>query len=625
MFSLVATITMDNTFGTESSNLLPPAVDPAAKQPSALSSQQSVIGLRRLFNCYNVCLPSKAAIYILFSAAVVGCIYYTLMGITTAFIISSSPHLINVAIYFSLPYAILALVMIFYPWSGFIADVYCGRFRVIRISLCFLLIYLILVCAVEITGLAKLHSVRFYKYSEFFHSPLGVCVVIFSLMALIFFVFGQAGYQANFIQFGLDQLLEAPSHHLGLFVHYVVWTFQLGSLPISLFPIFWCKSKKLNMIVRYILYPLPIVMLLSVSVLLFINHSRKSWFFTETRQRNPYKTIFNVIDFARNHKYPLRPSAFTYSDNYIPSRLDFAKERYGGPFTTEQVENVKTFLRILLVLLSVGPVFMLEVPASYFVFPLLSFHMFQYIGTEPCLGENALETLFIGSGNLMFLISTVIFFPLYIWITFSSPHRKFKGLFKRIQVGAILCLLGVTMLLIIDTVGHSLKQTSFNQTESQCVFQFHRTKFSKTLFYPALNMHWSVLIPSNLLLGVGPILMITTTLEFIAAQSPQSMKGFLIGAFFAIRGLFQFLNTIIIIPLSLEHPWASGKMLQNPPITNCGFAYLLFTCVVGAIGFVLLSVAAKKYKYRRRDEGMFRQQDVEEIYDRYLQEASINS
>ena len=63
-------------------------------------------------------------------------------------------------------------------------------------------------------------------------------------------------------------------------------------------------------------------------------------------------------------------------------------------------------------------------------------------------------------------------------------------------------------------------------------------------------------------------------------------------------------------------------MLENPPVTNCGFVYLLFTCVVGLTGLVLFSVAAKKYKYRERDEGLFRQQDVEDIYDRYITQAA---
>jgi hypothetical protein len=35
--------------------------------------------------------------------------------------------------------------------------------------------------------------------------------------------------------------------------------------------------------------------------------------------------------------------------------------------------------------------------------------------------------------------------------------------------------------------------------------------------------------------------------------------------------------------------------------------------------FVLFILAAKRYKYRTRDEGMFRQ--YEEIYDRYIDQA----
>ena len=65
-------------------------------------------------------------------------------------------------------------------------------------------------------------------------------------------------------------------------------------------------------------------------------------------------------------------------------------------------------------------------------------------------------------------------------------------------------------------------------------------------------------------------------------------------------------------------------MLEHPPVANSGFVYLLFTCVVGLVGLTLFSVAAKKYKYRKRDEGMFCQQAVEEIYDRYLTEPHIH-
>ena len=99
------------------------------------------------------------------------------------------------------------------------------------------------------------------------------------------------------------------------------------------------------------------------------------------------------------------------------------------------------------------------------------------------------------------------------------------------------------------------------------------------------------------------------------------MKGLLVGVFFAIRGLFQFLNSIVIISLSLEQPWANREMLEHPPVTNCGFVYLVLTSVTGLIGWILFSLAAKRYKYRTRDEGMFHQQVVEDIYDHYITQA----
>ena len=55
-------------------------------------------------------------------------------------------------------------------------------------------------------------------------------VVILAVLSLLTFIIGMVGYQANFIQLGLDKLFEAPSQYLGLFVHYATWAFHLGSL-----------------------------------------------------------------------------------------------------------------------------------------------------------------------------------------------------------------------------------------------------------------------------------------------------------------------------------------------------------------------------------------------------------
>ena len=61
-----------------------------------------------------------------------------------------------------------------------------------------------------------------------------------------------------------------------------------------------------------------------------------------------------VIKFAIVTKHPRCKSAFTYCEDELPSRIDFGKSKYGGPFTTEQVEDVKTLLRLLPLILIFG-------------------------------------------------------------------------------------------------------------------------------------------------------------------------------------------------------------------------------------------------------------------------------
>ena len=528
--------------------------------------------------------------------------------------------------YASLLYAILALVMVFYPLSGFLADVCCGWLKIVILSLCLLSICGLLACFVEIIALAiNLESEYSYSIFQNFHKEIVYRFLFtFTLITIVLFVIGLAGFQANYVQLGLDQLFEAPSKYLALFIHYATWAFHIGSVPLQITVAFFYCSQYFNLSLAVaFMFASPCIATCVLITLLIVARWKRLWFYSEPGHENPYRTVFKVINFTRKHKYPLQRSAFTYSDHNIPSRIDFAKERYGGPFSVQQVENVKTFLRILLMLLALGPAFSLEVPASYVVFPLFGLHVLHYhrhLGKDFCGSSDLLwETIFVGTGSFKTMLSMLCFFPIYIWIAISLLHNKLKTLFARILTGVILCLLGIISLLVIDSIGHSLvsdgKHESYNS--SQCIFQVYRT--NTTISYPALNMHWSVLIPLNLLLGIGPLIVVTTSLEFISAQSPQSMKGLLIGVLFAIRGLFHYLNSIIIFPFSLNRPWVA---LENTAV-SCGSVYLLFTCVCGLIGLILFSVAAKKYRYRERDEGLFCQLDVEEIYERYITQHRV--
>ena len=126
---------------SESSRLL---VNTASEEDSSpLQPQQ-----RAAISCprpKHLCLPSKAAILILLWTAIVGAIYYIFMDLAVFAEIYTAKYGTSFSVYDSLIYAILALVMMFYPLSGFLADVCCGRLKIAIISLVILLVCLVVV------------------------------------------------------------------------------------------------------------------------------------------------------------------------------------------------------------------------------------------------------------------------------------------------------------------------------------------------------------------------------------------------------------------------------------------------------------------------------------------------
>ena len=73
------------------------------------------------------------------------------------------------------------------------------------------------------------------------------------------------------------------------------------------------------------------------------------WLIIEPKSPQSLKLIIRVLKFAAKHKAPVNRSSLTYWEEDIPSRIDLGKSKYGGPFTTEQVEDVKTFFKLLVV------------------------------------------------------------------------------------------------------------------------------------------------------------------------------------------------------------------------------------------------------------------------------------
>ena len=550
------------------------------------------------------CKLSKAAIVIILINIVVSASYAAVMNVVMEIgYINQDVGNAVIAIY-----SFIAMVTLFYPVSGYLADVCYGRYKVALVGVGVMFGASVFFAVAGMMSLVYGTTIWYLKD----HDYVGVVVVayILAVIMVIMFTIGLAGYQANIIQFGLDQLLEAPSTSLALFIHWVIWAENLGTFMIQIVnAVFICKHhSRISVTIIGSLSLFLMVFLFSVFLCL-----RCCSFYTESRQHNPYKMVFKVLDFARKHKWPLQRSAFTYSGDEEPSTLDFAKERYGGPFTTEQVEDVKTFLRILLLFVSLGPVFVLDVPTSYFISLSFGIHVIEDHSTV--MGQSCSTTfILLDKGSLMNLVS-VLTIPVYIWVIFSSLRRHVPKMFSRLIFTAILYLLGVISMLCIDLAGHLIAKKNAVDNIPMCMFVNRSHP-------PLLHLHWAVLLLPALLVGIGRPLVIATAFEFISAQSPSSMKGLLVGVFFSIRAFFQLLSGLVLIPFSYKPLWDSQYMREHP-VTNCGFGYLLFTCVVALIGLILLSVVARRYKYRERDDRPYDQRFAVDVYGRYIAERAL--
>ena len=149
-------------------------------------------------------------------------------------------------------------------------------------------------------------------------------------------------------------------------------------------------------------------------------------------------------------------------------------------------------------------------------------------------------------------------------------------------IGFLLRIMSVVCTLIMDIEFH------VNNRKIECMFNYDLNTNSSYLdsdFKGALvYLQDSLYSLSNMLLYVG-------LYQFVCAQSPQSMKGLLIGLSFAIRGLFQLLPAALLIPFVY--------IQQSFP--SCGMDYYLMNVVVGVVAVVLYVHVAKRYKLRERD------------------------
>ena len=122
------------------------------------------------------------------------------------------------------------IMFLIYPLLGHLADVYLTRYRALKCGLMMVLggcFYLTLYSIANTIAVDVFHS------SVIVNGYLHVSLVL--LPAFILLITGQGLFEANAIQFGLDQLLEAPTPKLIAFIHWYYWAQSVAQLIICYF------------------------------------------------------------------------------------------------------------------------------------------------------------------------------------------------------------------------------------------------------------------------------------------------------------------------------------------------------------------------------------------------------
>ena len=462
-----------------------------------------------------------------------------------------------------------------FPITGCLADVFCTRYRLIKISMWLIWVSVVIQSAV---------SVIFNVTGEIDGSSLSQGITI---ALLILNTLGLAGFVSNIIQFGMDQLRDAPTTEITSFIVWYIWTFNLGILCGLISRSCLCSTLKL---VATLFVPACISLALGLDSI--FNH----WYVKEPVGQNPFRLFFGVLRYAIKNKYPHQRSAFTYWEDKPHSRIDLAKDKYGGPFTTEQVEDVKIVLRILAIL-TIGTCL---VSLSYSLgggYDEKVFHHLDganrtlYSNTDqPCsnkLLRSCFQSFLI---EYFMLLGLCVFVPIHeflIYPTFKKYMLHMNSVTKFV-FGLFLLVLRYISLLIIEVVGHHL--THFPEKDHMCFLSEKSQHLSLS--------YWWYCIP-GLLQGLHNFYVFSGAIELVCSQAPSYIKGLLFGYTYFVSGLGVVLSALLLLPVSLTvENW-------HPVPYGCGvWFYLCVTVFFLVFTLVCIIVFKKVYKMRRRDEDL---------------------
>ena len=461
-----------------------------------------------------------------------------------------------------------------------VADICLGRYKVIQYSMRLLWIAVI-----------ASNTVIALQYYLVKNAATSSILTVFTTIG----VTASAGIIVNSLQFGIDQLTDASSSEITSYISWYTWN---ATLAFTIGTIFTKCVNRYIMSLSY--FVLPLSCTLSILSDCCFNH----WLVKEPVTNNPLKLIYQVLKYAVKNKYPRLRSAFTYWEDKPYSRIDLGKNKYGGPFTIEQVEDVKTFFRILAWFGFCTPMFILFIS-------LYNLFYSQYTDNQN-LKHNSVAKYIKSSYYECFAINLD-----YITILLLVPVKEFTlypllmkctrcinfSIRARFLLGIFVILLYELHLLGIELV---VTQTS-DLHNSTCFYYVNEE---------TVSLYWLIL--PRVLYSIATYILLTCSMEFIAAQAPYSMRGLLLGIGLLLYGLSAALSSLCYLLVNISRKYYTLSNGSNCELWLYG-CILFLTIALLCAGFIV----EKWYTLRRRDEDLPNEQKFAvDYYEKYLSQVS---
>ena len=491
------------------------------------------------------------------------------------------------------------------PLAGWLVEARFGRHKVTRCSL--LLMW---------ASVVVLNLLRVLKGVQVIHVnvPLQVTYSVLILVMLM----GLAAFQSSLIQLGMDQLYDASSYEIVSYIILYAWTFSASEILVQLTQVCFCKEY-------FYLASLVLPTLLSLALCAdFLFHQ---WLVKEpVPSRNPLLLIFKVLSFSVTNRYPRRRSSFSYWGSKRHSRLDLAKDCFGGPFTSEEVEDVKTFLRISIIIgilsILIGVLFHSSNAITKINYErgaeegkLNCSSTFPFNATGECF-----QMLAVGNAGEMFvtvflLLYDFLLLPL-LWNCVSRLSiLKKSGLGLAVMFTCLLCLLFLQLAKYLHHLHHLNHDAGpsnvISGSDMTTTAMTRRTDAPPTAATAVACLgvvqvsYQPGLIGPSLLAGIGESILLISCITFVSAQSPYAMRGVLFGmvCMGVVFSLFLVYTVISLVVLSLR----VESLLQR-----CSLWFLLASTVVSAVLIAAFFCVSLCYKRRERDANLPSQQQNKE-------------